>query len=287
MINVRLGFDKLNSLLVSYHILCLPTKMNREYNPDLFMSFFASEEKKARYMDFLPYKKKNTDPDSIVPDLILPRCKNLGHFFSMVDLEIPSSIKKDLRHFEKVSTPYFRDLATSLKPTIMQRAPKVANNIEEVYDTAQELTGISITRPKELDVYVVEGFAPQAMGSVVEKGFGFVVVSPLCLLKERKFMDTIVHETVAHHTVDEARKIMRRVLGKYVYDVEEGFAKLFSSKVTEKMLGTKSRPCFYGSLERVSHDVFEKNWSSLRGNNFNDWYLGCLKEVKEKIGESN
>jgi len=128
MVNVRLGFDKVNSLLVSYHILCLPTKMNREYNPDLFMSFFASEEKKARYLYFLPYQAAITDPDSVVPDLIVPRCNNLGHFFSMVDLEIPSPIKKDLRHFEKVSTPYFRDLATSLKPTIMQRAPTWRTN---------------------------------------------------------------------------------------------------------------------------------------------------------------
>ena len=76
-----------------------------------------------------------------------------------------------------------------------------------------------------------------------------------------------------------SRKYLQETFGGYVYDVEEGFAKLFSRKIAERILGSEVNYGAQEGLQSLAYDTFDRNWSSLNGNDFGTWYKSCLTEI--------
>jgi spore germination protein YaaH len=81
------------------------------------------------------------------------------------------------------------------------------------------------------------------------------------------------------------------VFAGYVYEIDEGFAKLFTRKVVEKLLNKPVNYKPYGNnsnknLESISYNIFEREWTRLNPGykeGFNDWFKQVLKITKKEM----
>lgn len=283
MININLKLDQLTSILMSYHILCAPTTFNRRYNPEIFNSLSVSSEERGNYLTYWISQGVTLDKtDSIRTGLFFPESEFLDDLFEQYGKEWPSEVKNDLRNFESRFNPYFEKVRVKVNPLIPSRKQEAQNFIDAIYDSAQEFTGVIIERPRELEIRVVEGFAPSSMGTEIKNGKAYIVGQTRNFLSEGEgYLISLIHESVAHQTVDDSRKLLEKIFGKYIYDVEEGFAKLFTKKIGEKILNRELRYGASGGLQSIAYDTFNQNWNSLSGNNFSLWYEKCLEETEK------
>lgn len=288
MVNIKLELDRLTSMLVSYHILCAPTSMNRQYNPDVFDNLSVSPEERGHYLTFLLSKGVALNQtDSIRTSLFFPEARNLDDLFALYGNEVPNEIWNHLRAFEIRFNQYLEKVRARVDPLIQSRTKESEDVIDRIYDLAQEFTGISIERPSELEVRIVEGLSPSSRGGDVRDGRGYIVMQTSNFLNTAgvNYLLSLIHEAVAHQTVCGSRKHVRETFGEYIYDVEEGFAKLFSRKIAERILGREVNYAAEDGLQRTAYDTFNRNWSSLNGHNFTTWYKGCLTEIKVAFQE--
>jgi hypothetical protein len=284
MVEIKIELDKVTSLLQSYHILCAPTDLNQHYNPDIFKNLKVSEEEKKEYQKFLTSKGvKPGQTDSIRHALFFPECKNLDEMLSTYGKELPENVKKNLKAFETKFNSYLDKVKEKVNPLIESRHKESKNIIDNVYESAKELTGVSIEKPNELKVHIVEGLAPTSMGSDIKEGKAYIVQQTRNFMSpENSYLLTLIHESVAHQTVDAPRKEVRALFGQHAYDVEEGYAKLLTRKIGEKLLGRKLDYGAQEGLQGLAYNIFEKNWNSMNRNNFNSWYKKCLNEISNQ-----
>lgn len=288
MVSIQIKFDELTSMLHSYHILCAPTSLNRQYNPDVFKRLDVSPGERGRYLSYWISQGVTLDKmDSVRSQLFYPEAKSIHDIFSDMPDCWASVIRHNLSGFQQKFTEYFKNLSDKLIPLMHARQVETEKVIDTIYNIAQEYTGVEIERPKDLEIRVVEGSAPSSQGTDVRNGKGYVMeqVRHFQNTSENSYLHTLIHETVAHQTADACRHFDKDVFGKYVYAVEEGFAKLFTNKIAEKVVGRPSDYISHGGLEEVAYTTFENNWDSLNGKNFESWYKHCLAQVRQKTGK--
>jgi hypothetical protein len=282
MVNVKLELDKLTSLLATYHILCAPTKRNMEYNPDVFSNLNVPFEIAGDYVGYLLSRGVRLDEtDSVRPQLFFPDVKDLAGYLDSHGKDLPDNVKSNLREFELSFDRYFKVVKGKVEPLIEVREEESAEVIDSVYDAAVEMTGVDIERPEVLEVRVVEGLAPHSIGSVVKDKKGYVV------MQTRNFMNmegdsyllSLIHEAVAHQAVMDLRQCHNKVFGRFVYQIEEGFAKLFTRKIAEKVLGREVDYRSQIGTERTAYEVCERNWDRLKERGFSEWYKDCVRGV--------
>ena len=162
MTKIKLELDKLTSLLVSYHILCAPTELNKEYNPDIFKNLAVTPEERGLYLTNLLSKGITLDKtDAARYGLFLPEFKDLESYLSSD--KIPEKIKDNLRAFENRFDPYFETVKQKVSPLLEKRQEESESVIDKIYKTSQELTGVEIEKPSELEIRIVEGIAPSSI----------------------------------------------------------------------------------------------------------------------------
>ena len=278
MIKVKIEFDYLSSLLSSYHILCAPTEMNKKYNQEIFKTFSVSIEEQERYLTFLQSLKVNLDDtDSVRWRLFFEGNKTLDELLNKNQKIIVSDkVQNNIKAFEKQFNPYFDTIKKSVEPFVPQKIKEIESSIENIYDTAYKFTGICIPRPWELIYRIVEGAEPQAKGSDITDGKGYVFAPPSDVVSHK--ITTLIHECVGHQTVDHLRKNMEEIFGSHIYEYEEGFVKLFSREIAKVILKQYVNYGPSGELETLSFRTFEKNLYPQKGK-FNEWYISCLKEI--------
>lgn len=283
MTKIKLELDKLTSLLVSYHILCAPTELNKEYNPDIFKNLAVTPEERGLYLTNLLAKGVTLDrTDDVRFGLFLPEFHSLEDY--LTSDKIPEAIKDNLRAFEKRFDQYFGTVKQRVSPLIEKRKEEAESVIDKIYGAAEEITGIKIKRPSELEIRVVEGIAPSSRGSEIKDGKMYIIEQTRNFLdnSDDSYLITLIHEAVAHQTAEQGRQYYKELFGGYVYNIEEGFAKLFTRKVAEKVLGRDINYFASEGIETISYNTFEKNWDKLN-NNFNEWYKDCLTEIKYNL----
>lgn len=282
MVKIQLELDRLTSMLASYHILCAPTSINKQYNPAVFSNLIVTPEERGHYLTYLLSKGVTLDrTDSVRTSFFFPESRTLDDFFETYGKEVPDEVKNNLKSFETRFDSYLEKVRANVGPLIQSRSRESQEMIGTIYNLAQEFTGVSIERPEELEVRIVEGLAPSSRGSEVRNGRGYIVEQTRNFLSTGdSYLLTLIHEAVAHQTADDSRKYMQETFGGYVYDVEEGFAKLFSRKIAERILGREVNYGTEDGLQRLAYDTFNRNWGSLNGTNFGSWYDRCLTEIK-------
>ena len=284
MVEIKIELDNLTSMLVSYHILCAPTEINKRYNQDIFNNLQVTSEERGYYLSYLLSKGIQLDKtDCIRTTLFYPEYKSLDDFFANPKKEIPEKIRKDILAFKTRFLPYLEKIREKINPLVELRIEESNKFIDKIYDLAQELSSVNIERPKELEVRIVEGIAPSSMGTNIIDGKGYIIEQTRNFLsKENSYLLTLIHEAVAHQTANDSRKYLREKFGRHVYDIEEGFAKLFSKKIAEKILSWDAEYSTQEGIQTLAYNTFNKNWDSLKGNDFENWYQKCLTEIKDE-----
>ncbi len=283
MIKVKLELDKLTSMLVSHHILCIPTDMTRNCNQDVFDNLTVTPEEKEKYLNYILSRGIPLDKtDWFRLSLFSPADKNLDDFLKDDKKEIPEELKKNIISFQQRFEQYFEKVKAKVDPLIQSRTQYSEEMIDKVYESAKELSGVYIEKPKELEVRIVEGLSPSSMGVGGINGKKYIIEQAINFLsKGNWYLLSLIHEAVAHQTAKNSRKYLQEKFGGYVYDIEEGFAKLFTKKIAEKILNCEVIHPTRDGLENLSYDAFNKNWDSLNENNFENWYQKCLTEIKD------
>lgn len=282
MVNAKLELDRLTSLLAAHHILCAPTKRNREYNPDVFRNLRVPSEIAGSYVGYLLSKGVTLDEtDSVRPKLFFPDVKDLEGYLNSHGKDLPDSVKSNLSKFKWGFDRYFDIVRKDVDPLIEVREKEPKEVIDSVYDTAVEMTGVEIERPEVLEVRIVAGLAPHSIGSVVRDGKGYVAMQARNFLNMEgdSYLLSLIHEAVAHQVVMDLRQAHNKVFGRFVYDVEEGFAKLFTRKIAERVLGREVDYRSDMGTERAAYEVFERNWDRLKEKDFSEWYKDCVQDV--------
>lgn len=285
MIKVKISLDKLTSLLACYHILCASTGRNMKHNPEVFENLNVSSKEKEDYRNWLlkigiPLDKS----DLLRTKLFFPESKTLDKYFDNSEEVIPDELKRNMKSFEKRFIPYLKKIKEKIGMFVKSRSRESNKLINKIYNLAQEFSGIEIERPKELEVRIVGGFSPSSRGTKVKDGKGYIVMQVCNFLSEGdSYLMTLIHESIAHKVAIAAREYYKELFGKFIYDIEEGFAKLFSRKIAENILGRAVNYHASKGIQEQSYKTFDKNWNLLDGKNFKSWYKNCLTEIKRDI----
>lgn len=280
MVEIEISPDRISSLIASYHILCAPSSRAMEYNPRLFNDLNVSQEEKKIYLDYFASKGvPSEDLDKIRLKLLPPRLDTLKDFFDFAGNKLPSNIANNLEKFESRFNPYFSGVMQSVEPFILVRKKQSEDLIYSIYGIAQKFSGVAIPQPDNLDIRIVEGISPSSQGSQLVDGKQYIIHQVRNLMSEDFHMNTLVHETIGHHTVNPLRKKFASSFKDYCYSYEEGFVKLFTTKVMEGILNRPFPKVVPVGREELSYNSFSKNWDLLDGTNFESWYLKCLNEI--------
>ncbi len=282
MIKTKLKFDRLASLLACYHILCVPTYMNKTYNPDVFKNLSVSRKERKVYLANLRRIGVNMRrSDKFRLDLFCLESKNLKDYFKRHGDFVSEEVQKNYLAFEPKFNRYFERVNKEIDPLIKVRRKEAQKYINKIYDTAQKFTGVAIERAEEMHLRVLLGTAPSSRGSDIENGKGYILIQKRNFLNPSDiFLISMIHETVAHQTVTPYGKYFMEIFNRRtIYEIEEGFAKLFSVKIAENLL--KHKVTYYiDSSEKAAYNLFDKNWPSLTDKNFARWYKKCFQEIK-------
>ncbi len=283
MVKIILKLDKLTSLLVSYHILSAPSELSKKYNPEIFKNLKISPKEKRLYKKWLSTKISLEKSDSFKQYLFIPLAKNLNFCFSKLEIE-NKGLVKSIKDFQKPFFKYLKIVGTKINSSISARNKESQRIINKVYNYAFKFSGVKIEIPKLIEVRIIEGISPMSVGTSVTNGVGYVAMQVSNLLSEGdSYLLSLIHETVAHKIARPSRDHFGKIFGRYIYDLEEGFAKLFSRKIAEEIL---NREVYYPAgkgVQEISYKIFEKNWKLLNGKNFDSWFGKCLSEIKIKI----
>lgn len=287
MVGIKFKFDRLTSVLMSYHILCAPTDRNRKFNPNIFSGFEKSitQQERKNYLSYLSSKGVSLNKtDSFRKSLFSPKSLDLkDYYLSPKGENLPCQVQINLQAFESRFSSYLDGVEEKVKPLIEDRGRMFKELINKIYDLAQEFTGVVIKRPEELEVRIVEGLAPSSMGDMID-GKEYILLQSGNLLEPTgsSCLLSIIHEAVAHQTAYSSITAYTDIFREYyIYDIDEGFAKVFSKKIAERISGGFVNYKAWGGLEELAYNTFDRNWASLNKSNFNSWYKDCLIEIKK------
>lgn len=267
---INMELDELSSLLVSYHILCAPTELNKTYNPDVFQNFAVSSEQKERHSSFLKSKNISSEnTDYFRRKLVFPERHSLDELFLYQN--IPEGIKTDLRTFETEFKPYMEKVKKELGPAIANKTREGNDVIDKIYDISEQLTGIKVEKPEKVNIRIVEGMAPSSGFHPVNENI-YIVMQKRNVLDttNHAFLTSLIHESVGHQTAQSADSSVQ-------YTTEEVFVKLFTKKIAEQIVGAAVDYCTGRGIDKIKFDKFNENWSSLNSTNFRSWYKNCLR----------
>ena len=282
MIKVKFKLDYLNSLLVSYYILCLSSKDYLDCNLKLYSNFKISKIQSIRYLDYIKSLGfvSNKEQSMYRLNLFSPELKTIKKYCKV--RKIPKAIENDLLSFEKQFKPYFLKLKNKLDPIIKLKKQNLSKLILTIYNSAINLTKKQIRVFKTIDIRVLEGISPSSFAKDYND-IQFIIEQVRNLSISNKFFEmTLIHELICHQIVKEYRVYYNDLFGKHIYEMEEGFAKLFAKKVFEDVFKENVNMNYYfiPSSELSYYKIYDKNWDLLKTQDFKTWYLNCLKEIK-------
>lgn len=283
-IKVKLKFDYLNSLLICYHILNRPTKNIEKNNPSVFKNLKTTILQKISYRRYLHHQKVSSDWSISLyrTKLFSPELKTINQFAEKRKLS--QRITKALLKFEPKFKIYFDSLKKELTPIIKMRKRETEKYIDSIYKNAVKITGVKIEIPKIIDIRVIEGMSPSSFG--VSVGNTRYIISQKNNIMNKNiniYLLSLIHESISHEIAKQFRSYIIELFGKHIYEVEEGFAKIFALKVFNLILNCESNYYITPGLETKSANIYLKNWHKLTNKNFAKWYYNCLKEIKKSL----
>ncbi|MBW2966704.1 hypothetical protein KY342_06395 [Candidatus Woesearchaeota archaeon] len=283
MVNIKLELDYLASLLVTYHTLNAPTKENKDNNSDIFKRLQVSPEERGHYLTYLLSQGVTLDKtDSIITNLFFPDVKDLEAYLSSYGKDLPNAVKNNLRAFESRFNKYFKTLKQYMEHLIKIKKKESKKIMDSIYDTADEIINSQIKRPAELEVRVVEGLAPISIETKDKKAYVIMQLRDFLSLTAEDYLITLIHESVAHKIVKDFKHYYKGILEGYAYQIEEGFAKLFTEKIGKKILNKSVDYSIQPGTENLAYKVFNRNWERLKEKNFADWYKYCLIDISNQ-----
>ncbi len=292
-ITIRSNF--LTSALVTYHIMCAPTTSSREYNKHLYEKFESgiTPEDRGYYLSFLIKSGVNTDKfGNVRYDIFFPGHDCVESLFNQsgkkiryhkTSAPILEKVVDSMLTFLGRFRPYWKEVEKEINDLIPRNMAVLEENFDRIFTIAsEEIPSEEIRPPEKVEVWVVEGLSPSSFGKD-RADLHYVIEQLRTFRRPDAFLNTFVHETVPHRIAKKYGSLQEAVLGWKIYDIEEGFAKLMSDKITKKILpDAKIYPPEPMSWEG-SYYLYEKNWPLLQNMPFSEWYKMCLEEIKEKI----
>jgi hypothetical protein len=287
--SVNVELDYLTSLLVSYHILCAPTEMNQKYNSDIFeeLGGVITEREKEVYFSFLQEEGfSGSNSDMFRQKLFVPEYNTLDELFESNRLDmIPKKVKDRIRRFNPQFNAYWNQKLKDIEVVLEKRKKEFPRYIEKAYETSERLTGEKLDR-ENIKVRVIEGTAPNSFTRTIE-GDKYIAAQRRNIVREKDdyALIALIHEAIPHMIGERYRMLHEEIFGEWTYRIEEGFAKLFSRKVAEEILGRKARAVKPSNrIERMSYDIFSEEWNRLDGN-FAEWYKINLYKINERLSK--
>lgn len=303
---VTMRLDYVNSLLLTYHIICAPTEMSRKYNEHLYEAFESAipEEDKKKYLEFLrsAFCTTDMDKDKFKTYIFHPEYEDIkSYFFGKREKydyreDITEEMMKSWLAFEKHFKPYWRISEEWLNGYFAPNKKIVEKYRRMIFDIAVKLLpGTRILMPPKIEVRVVEGIAPRWF-VWLGGGVRYIIVDTYTFGNPIALLEAIIHETVAHLSVKKKiRTLQEKVLHEYVYSIEEGFAHLFTDKIIDELpLEGKNLKIWKEARERKTqymersgfkgtYHLYDEKWQLLKKMTFPEWYEMCLQEIKKKL----
>jgi hypothetical protein len=292
MTKITIKPDFLTSVLVTYHIMCAPTSLTRRFNGHLYERFEneISPEERGRYVSFLIENVCSVDQMYDMRNgIFFPDYRDCQSFLksgipnSGKTIPIPKAIGYSVLNFQERFRQYWEKAEEEIEGLIPKHLDTLEENHGRIYEiVSNEIPSEIISKPQNIEMRVVDGLSPS---SYARERYGiYYIVEQLERFRENDAMlNTFVHELIPHRLAKPYRDLQKSVFGRYVYEFEEGFAKLLAHKVTKIIL-----PCARSflphpmSLEGAFY-LFEDRWPLLRQMSFFQWYEMCLKEIREKL----
>ncbi len=302
MIKINMLWDDLASMLVSYHVLCMPQELTSRFNPDVINKFRIPGSEAGEYSRYLKSQYSIKGGNDVLQHryyLIDEAVKsgNLEEF--LAEHSMPDSVKKNLRAFQGGFAGFLDDIKQSKAESFQKCRELMGTIMQSIYTTAFEITSTKIPTPNELEVRVVKGLEPSSKGSEYKycPGKQYVFMQSKHLDESRLFITTLIHECVGHKSASPSRKFFREVFSKdlfrketsksayvhkeYIYEIEESFVKTFIKKVFERITWKEvpSRIDF----EEKTYPEFGDRWQLLEHGHFKEWYRDCLAAIKDRL----
>lgn len=288
MIKVNVLWDDLSSVLVSYHVLCIPNDVFKKFNQDLFAEFNIPDEEAREYADHLrsTYQIKEED------ELFKHRSYLMNEAVKTKDLEtffsrriIPDSVKNNMRAFQERFNVFLENFKQQKAELFLKCSDLLHDTMDRFYDAAFEITGIRIPTPEALEVHVVKGLEPSANGG----GFAaalhmkWIFIHSLQINSPRSFIRTSIHESMGHKIASQMRPLFQEIFNEeYIYEIEESFVKTLSKKIRDNVIGGNPSSRELGPQEEL-YPEFHERWDKLEPGTFKEWYGDCLSAIKERL----
>lgn len=244
---ITIKYHKLSSLLQTYQILCNPTKLYLKYNLDIYDNLKLTKKYKIKFIDFLKsnenlkhitnirYAPTNFKSKTLFenrPRIFIPETDDLNDFFSNIGSNIPIIIKKNILKFKEKNISYFYNSKKDIKNIIYQRKRFLESKIIEIYDISKKITKISYKK-ENINIFIIDSITPGSFVTNFDNNTKYIVTSKRNIKNKEYLLITLIHELIGHESVNDFRKYYLEIFDQFIYNIEEGFVKALTRKISE------------------------------------------------------